>query len=79
MTPYPIAMQMRYLQALVDVASDQNSTIIFPLPLDLMKPFLGSGRTGADTNGLASGQAEAVSPGASGPAQSGQVGRSGGR
>ena len=40
MTPYPIAMQMRYLQALADVASDQTATIIFPLPLDLMRPFL---------------------------------------
>jgi regulator of protease activity HflC (stomatin/prohibitin superfamily) len=40
MTPFPIAMQMRYLQALADVASDQNSTIIFPLPLELMRPFL---------------------------------------
>jgi hypothetical protein len=40
MTPFPIAMQMRYLQALADVASDQNSTIIFPLPLELMRLFL---------------------------------------
>ncbi len=43
MTPFPIAMQMRYLQALADVASDQNSTIIFPLPLELMGPFLRAG------------------------------------
>ena len=40
MTPFPIAMQMRYLQALADVASDQNSTIIFPLPLELMRAFI---------------------------------------
>lgn len=40
MTPFPIAMQMRYLQALADVASDQNSTIIFPLPLELMRAFM---------------------------------------
>ena len=45
MTPFPIAMQMRYLQALADVASDQNSTIIFPLPLELMRPFMTSERT----------------------------------
>jgi regulator of protease activity HflC (stomatin/prohibitin superfamily) len=43
MTPFPLAMQMRYLQALADVASDQNSTIIFPLPLELMRPFLKPG------------------------------------
>jgi regulator of protease activity HflC (stomatin/prohibitin superfamily) len=40
MTPFPIAMQMRYLQALADVASDQTATIIFPLPLELMRAFL---------------------------------------
>ena len=40
MTPFPMAMQMRYLQALADVASDETATIIFPLPLELMRPFL---------------------------------------
>ncbi len=50
MTPYPIAMQMRYLQALADVASDQTSTIIFPLPLELMRPFLTPGPDTADAS-----------------------------
>ena len=40
MTPYPMAMQMRYLQALAEVAADKNSTIIFPLPIELLAPFL---------------------------------------
>jgi regulator of protease activity HflC (stomatin/prohibitin superfamily) len=40
MTPYPMALQMRFLQALAEVATENNSTIIFPLPLDLFKPFL---------------------------------------
>jgi regulator of protease activity HflC (stomatin/prohibitin superfamily) len=40
MTPYPMAMQMRYLQALSDVAADKNSTIVFPLPIELLAPFL---------------------------------------
>ena len=40
MTPYPMAMQMRYLQALAEVAADKNSTIVFPLPIDLLKPLL---------------------------------------
>jgi regulator of protease activity HflC (stomatin/prohibitin superfamily) len=44
MTPYPMAMQMRYLQALADVASDENSTIIFPLPLELLGAFMKGGR-----------------------------------
>ncbi len=49
MTPYPMAMQMRYLQALAEVASEKNSTIIFPLPLELLAPFLKSGRDGASS------------------------------
>ena len=44
MTPYPMAMQMRYLQALAEVAADKNSTIIFPLPIELLAPFLKHGR-----------------------------------
>ena len=40
MTPYPMALQMRFLQALAEVATENNSTIVFPLPLDLLKPFL---------------------------------------
>ena len=40
MTPYPMALQMRFFQALAEVASENNSTIVFPLPLDLLRPFL---------------------------------------
>jgi regulator of protease activity HflC (stomatin/prohibitin superfamily) len=36
----PSAMQLRYLQTLLEVGVDQNSTIVFPLPLDLIEPFL---------------------------------------
>ncbi|MGI8491186.1 MAG: slipin family protein [Acidimicrobiales bacterium] len=36
----PSALQLRYLQTLLEVGADQNSTIVFPLPLDLIKPFL---------------------------------------
>ncbi len=35
------AMQLRYLQTLTEIASEKNSTIIFPLPMDLIKPLLG--------------------------------------
>ncbi len=35
----PIALQLRYLQTLSDVASENNSTIVFPIPIDLFKPF----------------------------------------
>jgi len=33
-------MQLRYLQTLTEIATDQSSTIVFPLPLDLIAPFL---------------------------------------
>ncbi len=36
----PIALQLRYLQTLTEVAVEKNSTTIFPLPIDLLKPFL---------------------------------------
>src|SRR5512134_2356392 len=36
----PRAMQLRYLQTLADISSEKTSTIVFPLPLDLIKPFL---------------------------------------
>ncbi|TLM79652.1 slipin family protein [Microbulbifer harenosus] len=34
------AITLRYMQTLIDIAGDQNSTIVFPLPLDLVKPLL---------------------------------------
>jgi regulator of protease activity HflC (stomatin/prohibitin superfamily) len=37
----PIALQLRYLQTLTDVAAEKNSTLVFPLPIDLIKPFMG--------------------------------------
>jgi regulator of protease activity HflC (stomatin/prohibitin superfamily) len=36
----PMALTLRYLQTLTEVASDKSSTTIFPLPIDLIKPFL---------------------------------------
>ena len=37
---HPMALQLRYLQTLVEVASENNSTTIFPVPIDLFKPFM---------------------------------------
>lgn len=37
---YPMAMQMRFLQTLVEVGSENNSTIVFPIPLDLFQPLM---------------------------------------
>ena len=36
----PIALQLRYLQTLNEVAAENSSTIVFPIPIDLFKPFL---------------------------------------
>ncbi|MCX5874635.1 MAG: slipin family protein [Deltaproteobacteria bacterium] len=36
----PIALQLRFLQTLVEVASEKNSTLVFPVPIDLFEPFL---------------------------------------
>ncbi len=36
----PMALQLRYLQTLVEVSAEKNSTTIFPVPIDLIKPFL---------------------------------------
>lgn len=40
MQDHPIALQLRYLQTLADIATENNSTTIFPIPIDLFKPFL---------------------------------------
>jgi regulator of protease activity HflC (stomatin/prohibitin superfamily) len=36
----PRAMQLRYLQTLADISSEKTSTIVFPLPIDLLRPLL---------------------------------------
>ena len=36
----PSALQLRFLQTLSEIATEKNSTIIFPVPIDLIKPFL---------------------------------------
>jgi len=36
----PAAMQLRYLQTLTEIGAEQNSTVIFPMPIDIVKPFL---------------------------------------
>jgi regulator of protease activity HflC (stomatin/prohibitin superfamily) len=36
----PAAMQLRYLQTLSEIGGEHNSTVVFPMPLDIVKPFL---------------------------------------
>jgi regulator of protease activity HflC (stomatin/prohibitin superfamily) len=38
----PTALQLRYLQTLIEMSAERTQTIILPLPLELLKPFLGS-------------------------------------
>jgi regulator of protease activity HflC (stomatin/prohibitin superfamily) len=40
----PVTLQLRYLQTLTEIASEKNSTIIFPLPIEMMKAFFPRGR-----------------------------------
>jgi uncharacterized membrane protein YqiK len=44
--PNPVTIQLRYLQALSEISANQSSTIVFPLPLDLIRPLLGAERGG---------------------------------
>jgi regulator of protease activity HflC (stomatin/prohibitin superfamily) len=37
----PAALQLRYLQTLADIAHEKTQIVVFPLPIDLIKPFLG--------------------------------------
>lgn len=37
---FPIALQLRFLQTLSDIATEKNSTIVFPVPIDLLTPFM---------------------------------------
>ncbi len=53
----PAAMQLRYLQTLTEIGAEQNSTIVFPMPIDIIKPFLDlfdkAGKPAAAANGAA--------------------------
>jgi regulator of protease activity HflC (stomatin/prohibitin superfamily) len=42
MSGNPAALQLRYLQTLLEIGTNQNSTIVLPLPIDLIKPLLQS-------------------------------------
>ncbi len=59
----PATLQLRYLQTLGDIGTNQNSTVVFPLPLDLVKPLLGevAGQVGGP-GGPASTATRALNP-----------------
>jgi regulator of protease activity HflC (stomatin/prohibitin superfamily) len=69
-SPNPVTLQLRYLQALSDISGNQAATIVFPLPVDLLRPLLQSGGDGAaDADPVASAEddeeARRLPPGAS--------------
>ncbi len=39
---HPMALQLRFLQTLIEVAAEHNSTIVFPVPIDVLEPFVQS-------------------------------------
>jgi len=41
--PNPVTIQLRYLQALAEISSNQGSTIVFPVPIDMLRPLLEPG------------------------------------
>ncbi len=45
----PIALQLRFLQALTEIAAEKNSTILFPVPIDTLKYFIGPDKTKAES------------------------------
>ena len=42
----PASLQLRYLQTLLEIGSNQNTTVVFPLPMDVLEPFMGKGAAG---------------------------------
>jgi regulator of protease activity HflC (stomatin/prohibitin superfamily) len=57
----PVTLQLRYLQTLREIGTNQNSTVVFPMPIDLVKPMLE-----AVSRGQTEGAAEAESAGENG-------------
>jgi regulator of protease activity HflC (stomatin/prohibitin superfamily) len=52
----PASLQLRYLQTVTEIAAENNSTTIFPLPIELFKPFMDmAARAGGKAEALASG------------------------
>jgi regulator of protease activity HflC (stomatin/prohibitin superfamily) len=43
----PASLQLRYLQTLLEIGSNQNTTVVFPLPMDVLEPFVGGGSAAA--------------------------------
>ncbi|MCW6511750.1 slipin family protein [Lichenifustis flavocetrariae] len=60
----PAAMQLRYLQTLTEIGAEQNSTVVFPMPIDIIKPFLDIVDKVAKPSGANGGLTTPISPNA---------------
>src|SRR5258707_6779865 len=58
----PVTIQLRYLQTLLEIGGEQNSTVIFPLPIDLIGPLLGRLNSGDAGAGAPAGSAGGFAP-----------------
>ena len=67
MEQHPMAMQMRYLQTVQEIASENNSTTLFPIPIDLFRTFFDKVAGGGSGTGDGSGDVPAVAPPAEPP------------
>jgi len=45
MSANPIALQLRFLQTMLEISSERSTTMILPLPLELLRPFLNKGES----------------------------------
>jgi regulator of protease activity HflC (stomatin/prohibitin superfamily) len=57
----PASLQLRYLQTLTEIGANQNSTVVFPLPMDLIKPFAEALQAVDGRNSSRSGETETIS------------------
>ena len=61
----PAAIQLRFLQTVTEIAAENNSTTLFPLPLELFRPFLEGAAASARGRHEAAAQAARLQPGGS--------------
>jgi regulator of protease activity HflC (stomatin/prohibitin superfamily) len=64
---HPVAIQLRFLQTLIEVGSERNSTTIFPVPIDLFTPFLEAARDATADRAAAAGTPPVTPPQGTGP------------
>src|SRR5262249_44240078 len=59
---HPVALQLRYLQTLLELGASQSTTVVFPAPIDLIRPFLDKADGANWTPSFAANRSRAASP-----------------